>query len=294
MCPLCKSTKFKKLGIPSTSIKAKPLLKNDYSVVQCNNCDYYFVFPEIDFSPQEWSFLYDDEYFPAMTKRHAKARRNDRIKRIRNINRLVNREKSKFLDVGCGEGYMLLKALSQGWDVSGIDIVDNRVPDAKISAINFLKSDLLSADYPSDYFDSIFIDSVLEHVINPAEYLSEIKRILKPGGVAYIGVPNEDCLLNNFRVFAFKLLNKSHISKKIKPFSEPYHVGGFNKKSLKYAMQLFSLDILIFRNFAGRFKFLNSKIFSRDFFVALAIEPFSLLSIPLRREDYLEVYVRKN
>lgn len=293
MCPLCSSTDFKNIGAPSVSLKAKPLLKKKYLVVQCLNCGYYYVYPKIEFSENDWSVLYDDEYFPPMTKRHENERRKDRKKRISNISKLVNRKHQRFLDIGCGEGLVLLDALAQGWEVSGIDIVDNRIDDARRSEINFLKSDLLSANYQSDYFDSIFIDSVLEHVLNPADYLSEIKRILKPGGVVYIGVPNEDCLLNDVRELIFNITNKTDLSGKIKPFSEPYHVGGFNKRSLKYAMDLFSLDVLIFRNFAGRLKFLNSKIFSRDFFVSLTIEPISIISILIRKEDYLEVYAKK-
>ena len=42
------------------------------------------------------------------------------------------------------------------------------------------------------------MDSVLEHIINPIEALNELKRILKPGGILFFIVPNEDSLINSF------------------------------------------------------------------------------------------------
>ena len=36
-----------------------------------------------------------------------------------------------FLDIGCGEGYMLLNALGRGWNAYGIDIADNRILAAR-------------------------------------------------------------------------------------------------------------------------------------------------------------------
>jgi 2-polyprenyl-3-methyl-5-hydroxy-6-metoxy-1,4-benzoquinol methylase len=43
----------------------------------------------------------------------------------------------KFLDIGTGEGKTLIAGLERNWDVTGIDIVDNRIPEAKTDKINF-------------------------------------------------------------------------------------------------------------------------------------------------------------
>ncbi len=292
MCPLCFSKNFELIGKPEVSNVARQVLKSEYYVAQCIYRNYYFVSPSLKLSPEQWAVLYNEEYFPIMTKRHINSRKKDIVKRLTTISRFLKQNSKKFLDIGCGEGYMLLETIKRGWEVTGIDIVDNRRTEVKISGINFIKSDLLSLKLPSDFYDIIYIDSVLEHVVNPAEYLSEVKRILKPGGIVYIGVPNEDCLFNTFRSLIFKLIRKN-ICAKIKPFKQPYHVGGFNNRSLKFAIKQNDFEILIQRNFAGRLRFLNYKFLSGNFFIALSIEPISLLSIPLRREDYLEIYVRK-
>jgi SAM-dependent methyltransferase len=50
--------------------------------------------------------------------------------------------------------------------------------------------DLASAGYPSGYFDEVIIWHVLEHVVDPAGTLSEIRRILRPDGRVVVAVPN--------------------------------------------------------------------------------------------------------
>ncbi len=133
-----------------------------------------------------------------------------------------------FLDIGCGEGYSLIEAKSRGWNVYGLDITDHRMETAKASSIKFINADLINSNLPSDFFDIIYLDSVLEHVYNPSDYLSEIKRILKKGGILYLGVPNEDSLFNDVRKILYKITRKN-ITEKIKPFQSPYHINGFNR-----------------------------------------------------------------
>jgi len=43
--------------------------------------------------------------------------------------------------------------------------------------------------FPNDFFDSALCNQVLEHVFNPDEFLSEIKRVLKPRGKLLLTVP---------------------------------------------------------------------------------------------------------
>jgi SAM-dependent methyltransferase len=54
----------------------------------------------------------------------------------------------------------------------------------------------VSLGLPSDRYDCIFLDQVLEHPKNPQDYLREIHRLLNPNGVAFIGCPNIRSLSN--------------------------------------------------------------------------------------------------
>jgi SAM-dependent methyltransferase len=292
MCPICKNSKFIIIGSPYLNPKISKIIKKDYKVVKCTVCNLYYVEPSIDFLPDEWKFLYNSEYFQPMTNRYENNRAKKRKERLAKITQYSTNEIKNFLDVGCGEGFCLLEAENRGWNAYGLDITDHRVKDAKKNSINFINTDLLSSKFPDNFFDAIYLDSVLEHVINPLDYLLEIKRILKTGGILYIGVPNENSLFNDFKKILYWFINKK-VSNKIKPFKSPYHVVGFNKISLDYALNKAKFKILKIRNFARRMEFLYAKALTKDFFKLLLILPIYLLSVPIRREVYLEAYIQK-
>ncbi|NOZ70018.1 MAG: class I SAM-dependent methyltransferase [Deferribacteres bacterium] len=108
---------------------------------------------------------------------------------LRKLHRNSIRENSRFLkgrvlDVGCG-----LKPFRKFvcyHDYTGLD-KDIRVrPDVNASALNM--------PFPDNLFDSVICSEVLEHLKEPAVALEEIRRVLRPGGIAYITCPMCWCL----------------------------------------------------------------------------------------------------
>jgi SAM-dependent methyltransferase len=292
-CPICHSASYHMIGVPQIGKKASKIINKKYSVVQCNNCQFYFMEPLVNFSKEEWEYLYNNEYFPKPTNWHLKQRKLDSKKRFDKLKRYSSLNIVNFLDIGCGEGYSLLEAYNRGWESYGIDIFDNRLEEIKNKTNHFLKSDLLASAFPDNYFDIIYLDSVLEHVTNPLEYVIEIKRILKKGGLVYIGVPNEDSLLNEFRKNVFIITDKKDISEKLTPFKTPFHIGGFNSVSLDYIVDSTELIIREKRNFACRLEYLKYPFLSKDYFMSLLFVPIYLMAIPFKREAYFELYLEK-
>lgn len=102
------------------------------------------------------------------------------------------------LDIGCREGG-LRDYLPSDVRYQGIDI-----------APEFAGKDILIQDiskgipFPDATFDNVFIIEVLEHVPNPFFTLGEIHRVLKPGGVLTLSVPNpyhvKELIWNMFRI----------------------------------------------------------------------------------------------
>lgn len=292
MCPICKENNSKVLGSPEIGSKAARIITKDYQIVQCLTCQTYYVEPEINFTKEEWAVLYDEEYFAPMSKWYYKNRENDRKKRFDKLFSYCQKSVFNFLDVGCGEGYSLIEAEKRGWKAYGNDITDNRISQAKKDSIIFNSGTLTDVDYPENFFDVVYVDSVLEHIVNPDDYLFKINKILRKGGMVYIGVPNEDSLLNDFKAI-FYLLSGKKFSSKLKPFETPYHVVGFNKSSLKYALLRNNFAIKELRNFACRVEFMKTQFLSKYFFHSLALLPIYMLAVPLRKEVYLEVYAQK-
>jgi len=89
------------------------------------------------------------------------------------------------LDIGCCTG-RALKMFDEARPMAlhGIDIRDEGV-----EGIIFKECDLETENipYPDDYFDFVYSKSVLEHVRNTDNFLSESLRVLKPGGV-FVGL----------------------------------------------------------------------------------------------------------
>ncbi|MBD3583750.1 class I SAM-dependent methyltransferase [Flavobacterium selenitireducens] len=109
---------------------------------------------------------------------------------LKNKLRLVNQLKTRkgaILDIGAGTGDFLTVAKSDGWMVSAVE------PSKKARSIAESKGILFTdttETLPESSFDVITMWHVLEHVPDPKWQLSELKRLLKPGGVIVIAVPN--------------------------------------------------------------------------------------------------------
>ena len=293
MCPICSNSTKNNIGKPRISKKAKQFIRQDYKIVQCKNCRFYYVDPALDLSQKEWQILYDSDYFVTMTKWHAEKRKQDLVTRLNKLQHFSAIPVNTFLDLGSGEGYGLIESLNRGWQTYGIDISDLRIVEAKDPKIVFKQANLIDAKFGDDFFDCIYVDSVLEHVPNPMELLKELNRIIKPGGAIYVGVPNEDSLSTRFLQFVYNLVGRSSESSRLKPFAPSYHIGGFNKASLTYAAHKADMKIVKLKNFASKTDILNNSAFNRDFLVSAVLLPISLLAVPLRMELYYAAYLSK-
>ncbi|MBP1152821.1 SAM-dependent methyltransferase [Methylocaldum sp. RMAD-M] len=97
---------------------------------------------------------------------------------------------SKVLDVGCGNGYFLQIAKLIGRHVTGIDVDSAAVENAKKLGVDAFEGSLYRMPFENDSFDVVTMNHVIEHLHDPLAALGEIRRILKPGGMLWIGTPN--------------------------------------------------------------------------------------------------------
>ena len=103
----------------------------------------------------------------------------------------------KVLEVGCGVGAQSEILLRRFPDIklTGIDLNDKQLQAARLNlgALAFAEGrydlQLMSAEnlkFEAESFDGAFICFVLEHIPDPGRVLSEVRRVLSPGGVVYI------------------------------------------------------------------------------------------------------------
>lgn len=94
----------------------------------------------------------------------------------------------RVLDVGCGLGFFL-SGLDPAWLRHGVEISAFAAKHAARWADVHVGT-LQSARYPDGWFDLVILHHVIEHVEDPVALVSEVSRVLKPGGALVLGTPD--------------------------------------------------------------------------------------------------------
>jgi SAM-dependent methyltransferase len=108
-------------------------------------------------------------------------------------------------DLGCGDGYGSYKLALEGYHVLGIDLSEEMIEKARnqrlAQNIKFEKCDIAKLNVENEMFDGVMAINSLEWTESPLTVLYEMKRILKPNGVACIGIlgPTAMPRTNSFR-----------------------------------------------------------------------------------------------
>ena len=120
------------------------------------------------------------------------------------------------LDIGCGDGGILRSLKARGYrHLHGMEISAYAVRRLRNEGIEMHHGVLPAVRLPDAAYDVVIVSQVLEHVVRRGRFLTEVRRVLKPGGRAFFFVP-DNCL---------------------SPIDEPEHVAVFTAHSLRKSLQ---------------------------------------------------------
>lgn len=142
---------------------------------------------------------------------------------LRVLNKSDSSIPNKILDVGCGEGYALNFFRQKGWQIRGIDFSFAGVESKNPSCLEHLLTGdifhLLEQEINSgNQYDVVWLQNVLEHVLDPINLLISIRKLLSNQGVAVVTVPNDCSVLQRAAMdsghidSAFWVLPPDHLS----------------------------------------------------------------------------------
>jgi 2-polyprenyl-3-methyl-5-hydroxy-6-metoxy-1,4-benzoquinol methylase len=126
------------------------------------------------------------------------------------------------LDVGCSTGaflFRLKELFGKDYGVLGIDVAGPALDYAESKGVPVMRDSFLALNPHDKRFDAITFWAVLEHLSEPAAFLSQTASLLKPGGHCFILVPN-------FQSLAVRLLGLNY------RYILPQHVNYFTLSTL--------------------------------------------------------------
>lgn len=118
------------------------------------------------------------------------------------------------LDVGCGVGeIMTLLRDANACKCSGVDIAPSAVAAVVSKGMHAERGALPAIPYADRSFDAIVCTETLEHVTDVQGSLQSIRRVLKPGGILVLSVPDGSVDEEDSHVHRFTQQKLSHLLK---------------------------------------------------------------------------------
>lgn len=146
------------------------------------------------------------------------------------------------IDIGCGNGAFAEVLQEQtGAEVWGIEYMDReaQVAKGKLHKVYSGRCEDYIDALPDQYFDAVYFNDVLEHLVDPYMVLDKIKSKLSKGGVVISSIPN----VRYHNTFMRVLINKDW---RYEDFGvmDRTHLRFFTKKSIRAMYEDLGYDVV--------------------------------------------------
>ncbi|MCM1990672.1 class I SAM-dependent methyltransferase [Oceanirhabdus seepicola] len=243
-CPICSS---KKLTIFNKY--------NKFTLLECEECKLIFQDDLNNINVSNLlSEIYDDTWI-AMRDRCSQTTFIENAIFFNMLVEIFTEKKGDLLEIGAGTGEFLHLAKEAGWNVTGIDPVENSCKYAhakfNLNIINDIwRPDLFESN---KLFDVIVIWHVLEHIPNPIDFISQISRLLTPKGLLFICIPNNKSFTNKLGKHNSPL------------YTESDHLFHYSKNNLSTLIEKVNLDVVSIFSRQAKYRLDSDMFLNRDY-----------------------------
>jgi SAM-dependent methyltransferase len=220
-CPICTNAKVDLLHHQKFVQPEGHILPDEYDVVWCARCG--FAYADTPSTQEDYDRYYADfsKYEDNTTSTGGGGSTWDsyRLKETAaSIDQVVANRQACVVDIGCANGGLLAELKERGFtNLLGIDPSPACVANASES--HGIESMVGSfRQLPSDVgkFDLVIVSHVLEHVADLQSTVTDLTKLLQPGGVLYVEVPDAsryfECLVAPFQDFNTEHINHFALS----------------------------------------------------------------------------------
>jgi SAM-dependent methyltransferase len=207
---------------------------------------------------------------------------------------MIQPGRGKAVDIGAGFGLLSKSVADMGYDVTACELDPVRLRHIRLLG---LKCEAVDLDkrfpFKNASFDLATCSDVIEHLISPYSFLSEVGRIVKKGGAVIISTPNILGWYSRLKFLSTGLYNNYFIDKDFE--GEGYHISPMHYQQLKWGLEKSGFEITDIRSnqYSGLINLGNPKIFLASLFAM----PFRVFMKPKNKAilegDILIIKARK-
>jgi SAM-dependent methyltransferase len=226
-CPVCGDTRLKEMKPVPCHWIGDEVFGNLHGLLglsRCMICGFYFTNPRP--SSKALQRFYDGDTYSCHTVEGTATNGNKARYILEQIAATMSDRLPKtLLDYGCGSGCFLAEATKAGWKVQGFE-PGRRGLDCCLKSGFSVSGDL--HHLPQRYFSVITMNHVFEHLSDYPAALGRVEKLLAPGGLLSIEVPNIDSLRSRLSIpFFTRCLN---FDERFRAF--PIHLSYFNLETI--------------------------------------------------------------
>ncbi len=240
-CPLCESTDVN--AIINADTKNHPLynaaLPSDLTWLLCANCQH--IFSQHYWTEDGLKLVFANAHANQVAGGNPDQKRQTWKPVVQNVLTVLGGYAAlstisptpTWLDVGCGDGGLVMTAAEFGFNAVGLDARAQTVQALRDSGYQSVCGDFLTVKVEGNPFIISMMD-VLEHLPNPCEALQRAHSLLHEKGVLVISLPNSDCS-------SWRLMGNSN------PYwIEIEHYHNFSRQRLTALLNQYGFDVVYY------------------------------------------------